>query len=250
MARRLLSGKIIVLVRLLRCSAGISLHERENEADSPTGGSVVSGGGLCYNTSVRDVDCPNDPRGVWRAMKIIRRLAARNESVRSERPVLIACLGDSVTHGVFDLFVDASDQYIPHHMPDQGYAARLGRKLNELFPVAAVTVLNAGISGDGSAGGLERVERDALSFQPDLVIVNFALNDSMSGEAGLEKYAANMREIFRRILDSGAEALLLTPNLLHIARSSVFLSPPKSRISDPCRQKCRCSCLCFHPRTP
>ena len=50
-------------------------------------------------------------------MKIIRRLAARNESVRSERPVLIACLGDSVTHGVFDLFVDASDQYIPHHMP-------------------------------------------------------------------------------------------------------------------------------------
>lgn len=147
-------------------------------------------------------------------MKIVRRLAARNESVRSERPILIACLGDSVTHGCFDLFVDAKDQFIPHHMPDQGYAARLGRKLNELFPVAAVTVLNAGISGDGSAGGLERVERDALSFQPDLVIVNFALNDSMSGEAGIGKYASNMREIFRRILESGAEALLLTPNFM------------------------------------
>jgi len=147
-------------------------------------------------------------------MKIVRRLAARNEAVRSERPILIACLGDSVTHGCFDLFVDAKDQYIPHHMPDQGYAAKLGRKLNELFPVAAVTVLNAGISGDGSAGGLERIDRDALSFHPDLVIVNFALNDSMSGEAGIEKYASNMREIFRRILESGAEALLLTPNFM------------------------------------
>ena len=147
-------------------------------------------------------------------MKFVRRLAARNESVRSERPVVIACLGDSVTHGCFDLFVDAEDKYIPHHMPDQGYVAKLGRKLNELFPVAAVTMLNAGISGDGSRGGLERLERDALFFHPDLVIVNFALNDSMSGEAGLEKYAANLREIFQRILDSGAEALLLTPNFM------------------------------------
>ena len=147
-------------------------------------------------------------------MKIVRRLAARNESVRSERPVVIACLGDSVTHGCFDLFVAANDQFIPHHMPDQGYVAKLGRKLNELFPVAAVTMLNAGISGDGSAGGLERLERDVLSFKPDLVIVNFALNDSMSGEAGVEQYAANMREIFARILASGAEALLLTPNFM------------------------------------
>ena len=147
-------------------------------------------------------------------MKIVRRLAARNESVRSERPVVIACLGDSVTHGCFDLFVDANDQYIPHHMPDQGYVAKLGRKLNELFPVAAVTMLNAGISGDGSAGGLQRLERDVLSFKPDLVVVNFALNDSMGGEAGVEKYAANMREIFTRILASGAEALLLTPNFM------------------------------------
>lgn len=147
-------------------------------------------------------------------MKTVIRLAARNESVRSERPVVIACLGDSVTHGCFDLFVDAKDQFIPHHMPDQGYVAKLGRKLNELFPVAAVTMLNAGISGDGSAGGLQRLERDVLSFHPDLVIVNFALNDSMGGEAGVEKYAANMREIFRQILSSGAEALLLTPNFM------------------------------------
>ena len=164
-------------------------------------------------------------------MKIVRRLAARNESVRSERPVVIACLGDSVTHGVFDLFVDANDQYIPHYMPDQGYAAKLGRRLNELFPAAAVTMLNAGISGDGSAGGLERLERDVLSFKPDLVIVNFALNDSMSGEAGIEKYAANMREIFARILDSGAEALLLTPNFMCSYVPHTVVSPNLTRIA-------------------
>lgn len=147
-------------------------------------------------------------------MRIVKRLAARNDSARSERPVVIACLGDSVTHGCFDLFVDEKGDFEPHYMPDQGYVAKVGRKINELFPAAAVTMLNAGISGDGSKGGLERLERDVLCFKPDLVIVNFALNDSMSGDDGLAEYAANMTEIFRRILESGAEALLVTPNFM------------------------------------
>lgn len=147
-------------------------------------------------------------------MKFVERLAARNADTRSERPIVIACLGDSVTHGCFDLFVDAKGDYIPHYMPEQGYAAKVGRRLNELFPAAAVTMLNAGISGDSSAGGLERLERDVLSFRPDLVTVNFGLNDSMSGEAGLEKYKSNMTQIFRKILDSGAEAMLVTPSFM------------------------------------
>ena len=147
-------------------------------------------------------------------MRIVKRLAARNDSARSERPVVIACLGDSVTHGCFDLFVDEKGDFEPHYMPDHGYVAKVGRKINELFPAAAVTMLNAGISGDGSKGGLERLERDVLCFKPDLVIVNFGLNDSMGGDEGVAAYAANMTEIFRRVLESGAEALLVTPNFM------------------------------------
>ena len=36
-------------------------------------------------------------------MRITERLSARNNNSGQNRPVLIACLGDSVTHGCFEL---------------------------------------------------------------------------------------------------------------------------------------------------
>lgn len=147
-------------------------------------------------------------------MKFIERLAARNRDIRSERPVLIACLGDSVTHGCFELIVDDQDNFEPAYHIEWGYVHKLGAKLRQLFPAAVPAVLNAGISGDNSGGGLERLERDVLAFRPDLVTVNFGLNDSMSGDTGIPQYAANMRAIFEKILASGAEAMLVTPSFM------------------------------------
>jgi len=149
-------------------------------------------------------------------MKVIQRLAARSRNARSERPVLIACLGDSVTHGCFDLLRAEDHSIVPRYLPDQGYAAGLSRRLRLLFPAAAVTVLNAGISGDNARGGLARLERDVLSFSPDLVTVNFGLNDSMREDvdAGIAAYQKYMRAIFEKIIASGAEAMLITPNFM------------------------------------
>jgi lysophospholipase L1-like esterase len=131
-------------------------------------------------------------------------------------PINIVAFGDSVTHGVFELVVDQDDSYREVYRPNESYPARLGKKLNQLFPAAAVTVLNAGIGGDNARGGLARIDRDVLYFKPDLVIVNFALNDSMSRdiEAGIKAYERNMRQIFEKILASGAEAMLVTPNFM------------------------------------
>ncbi len=150
-------------------------------------------------------------------MKFISRIEARNAQPRSERPIVIACIGDSVTHGCFELVVSQKENtYQPVYQPDEGYVARLSRHINRLFPAAAVTLLNAGISGDSSRGGLQRLQRDVLNFSPDLVVVNFGLNDSMNKdtEAGIAAYESNMRRIFQKILESGAEAMLVTPNFM------------------------------------
>ena len=90
-----------------------------------------------------------------------------------------------------------------------------------LYPAAAVNVLNAGISGDNASGALARLERDVLSRKPDLVTVNLALNDAMNPdvEAGLAAYAAAMGEIMDRVLASGAECMLVTPNFMCARRS-------------------------------
>lgn len=149
-------------------------------------------------------------------MRFLEKLSARNEHAEAVAPTLIACLGDSVTHGCFDLLVRPDGSFTPRFMAEEGYAAKLVQRLNALYPAGNVSLLNAGVSGDGAAGGLARVERDVLSRRPDLVIVNFALNDSMhpNPDENIPAYARNMKEIFEKILDDGAEALLLTPNFM------------------------------------
>ena len=147
-------------------------------------------------------------------MKVTGKMAARCRDLRAHRPAVIVCLGDSVTHGCFEMTTLPDGRWETTFRPQEGYAARLQRKLNALYPAAAPCVMDAGISGDSAKGVLERLERDVLSLNPDLVIVNFGLNDSGNDdvEGGLKAYAANMAAIFDRVLAAGAECMLLTPN--------------------------------------
>ena len=149
-------------------------------------------------------------------MKTTEKMALRCRDARACRPAVIACLGDSVTHGCFEL-VDLPDgRFDTTYRPHEGYPAKLQRRLNALFPAAAPCVLDAGISGDSARGGLERLERDVLSVRPDLVIVNFGLNDAcgQDAESALAVYTRSMAAIFAGVLRGGAECMLLTPNFM------------------------------------
>ena len=147
-------------------------------------------------------------------MKTLEKISARNKDAWNQPVVSVACLGDSVTHGCFEVFMNRFNQIDTRYRPDRGYVAQLRRRLDVLYPAAAVSVLNAGVSGGNAGHGLARLERDVLSHRPDLVIVNFGLNDSGNDdvEGGLKAYAANMAAIFDRVLAAGAECMLLTPN--------------------------------------
>ena len=147
-------------------------------------------------------------------MKIIELLRARNADPMNHRPVTICCLGDSVTHGCFDLCQSQTNAVDTRYAPGEGYVRRLEDRLFRLFPAAAVAVINCGVGGDTSVGALARFDRDVARFQPDMVIVDLGLNDSGNPdvEAGLAAYAASMRGIFDKSLALGAEVILLTPN--------------------------------------
>ena len=121
-------------------------------------------------------------------MRITQRIAERNKDYYGKKPVTIVCLGDSVTHGCFEVFMNRFGLIDTRYRPDRGYAAQLRRRLDALYPAAAVSVLNAGVSGGNAVHGLARLERDVLSHKPDLVIVNFALNDSCGGLEKLEDW--------------------------------------------------------------
>ena len=156
-------------------------------------------------------------------MKLIQTLSARNRAFFEHRPAVIACIGDSVTHGCFEVFLNEQNKIDTVCRASEAYPALLGNELGRLFPFAQPCILNAGVSGDNAVNGRKRLSRDVLFAQPDLVIVNFGLNDSMNPdvEGGLTAYRAAMKGIFDDVLASGAECVLLTPNAMcaYVSRS-------------------------------
>ncbi len=63
------------------------------------------------------------------------------------------------------------------------------------FPKAKVSEIHAAIGGTGSNLGVFRLEHDALQFKPDLLFVEFAVNDS---KAALERIIKAMEGIVRQ----------------------------------------------------
>lgn len=57
---------------------------------------------------------------------------------------------------------------------DDGWA---GEWLREQFPLSNVTVVNSGMSATGSSLGIFRIERDIIAHQPDLVAIEYCVND-------------------------------------------------------------------------
>ena len=53
----------------------------------------------------------------------------------------------------------------------------IGDWLSTQFPESAVSVVNSGMSATGSVLGIFRIERDILAYQPDLVAIEFCVND-------------------------------------------------------------------------
>lgn len=78
-----------------------------------------------------------------------------------------------------------------------------------------VRVVNAGVSGDTSAGGLRRLDW-VLDLDPDLLVVGLGANDGLRGQP-VEALEANLRAIVNRARERGVEVVLLgmrlPPNL-------------------------------------
>ena len=143
-------------------------------------------------------------------MDIIRKLALAGENPNENQAPTIAFLGDSVTHGVFEI----SETGYTFDF-DNVYHAQLRRMLTGICPNATVNIINAGVNGGGAPRGAERLERDVLSHKPDLTVVCFGLNDVHGGPDGVERYVIALRDIFTRLKAAGSEVIFMTPNMMN-----------------------------------
>ena len=145
-------------------------------------------------------------------MKFIEKIKKKQADLQSERQPVIAFLGDSVTQGCFDLFIE-NDRIETYTYMEKGYHEKVKAIFGKLYPTVPITTVNAGISGDTAQNGLKRLDRDVLSYQPDMVVVCYGLNDAMSGESGLHTYVESLKQIFIKIKAVGSEVIFLTPNI-------------------------------------
>ncbi|WP_397568979.1 alpha/beta fold hydrolase [Schlesneria sp. T3-172] len=115
-----------------------------------------------------------------------------------EGPVKVVCLGDSVT-GVYY-----------HTGGRRAYPEMLEVGLRKILSREDITVINAGISGNTTQDGLNRLDTDVLAHHPQIVTISFGLNDVT--RIPLETFRANLELLTKRCRDAGSEVILCTPN--------------------------------------
>lgn len=119
-------------------------------------------------------------------------------SASDTRPRIVA-FGDSLTSG---LGVQTGESY----------PAQLQRRLDDLK--YSYRVINAGVSGDTTAGGLRRVPW-ILNNKPELVILELGANDGLRG-LDVDQTKNNLRQIVERLRAAGTTVVLagmkLPPN--------------------------------------
>lgn len=104
--------------------------------------------------------------------------------------------------------VPAGYHVTPDVRPFESYPHLVHRELKRRYPHAVINVIVTAIGGENSASGAERFERDVLRHQPDLVLIDYALNDRRLSIAEAEAAWGSM---IRACEEAGIPVVLLTP---------------------------------------
>ncbi len=136
-------------------------------------------------------------------MKIVEKVYMERNELLKNGPITIVAFGDSVTHGAL------GDNEINY---ETVYWNLLRKKILNIRNYVPVNVVNAGIGGVTAKGSVERMDKQVLCHNPDLIIVSFGLNDV---NEPLDEYLSALEVIFKKGKKSGADVIFMTPNMLN-----------------------------------
>lgn len=128
-------------------------------------------------------------------------LAAVIKKAEAGEKVIIACIGGSITQGaISDGTIDGSVVF------KKSYADIFFEWFSTSFPNTEFEFINAGIGATDSYLGVHRVNDDVLSYHPDLVLIEFSVNDS--DNIAYQNYYDNLTRTILLSEDSPAVVLL------------------------------------------
>ena len=137
-------------------------------------------------------------RGVISMEDSARLIGVMRKAQRGEE-IIVAAIGGSITAGG-----------VATKNPENRYVARVAAWFTKTFPKAKVRFVNAGIGGSNAVYGAMRVDADVLAKKPDLVVVEYAVNN----KAGLV-YSESCEGIFRQILRDPRQIAVIQLFFMH-----------------------------------
>lgn len=152
------------------------------------------------------VACASEPvttdlikqRGVISMEDSARLIGVMRKAQRGEE-ITIAAIGGSITAGG-----------VATKNPENRYVARVAAWFTRTFPNAKVRFVNAGIGATNSVYGAMRVQADVLAKKPDLVMVEWAVNNKPG-----TVYSESSEGLFRQILRDPRQIAVIQLFFMH-----------------------------------
>jgi len=126
-------------------------------------------------------------------------LAAVMKKAEAGEDITVAVIGGSITQGTISS--GSTDSEVGFKTC---YADLFFKWWTEMFPDVNVTTINAGIGATGSYLAVNRVQADVLDYNPDIVLVEFAVND-----AGIPSSRTTYENLLRNIMASDSQPAVL-----------------------------------------
>ncbi|MCW1735153.1 SGNH/GDSL hydrolase family protein [Anaerorudis cellulosivorans] len=107
--------------------------------------------------------------------------------------------GHSVPAGYFDT---------PYVRTMQAYPHQVLEAIKEIYPYAVVNSITTAIGGENAEQGAKRFKQDVLCHNPDVLFIDYALNDRA---IGLIRSRHAWEEMIKKAQRQGVKVILLTP---------------------------------------
>lgn len=155
-------------------------------------------------------------------MKLRTPLTNTYKKLTQDKKLNVAFFGGSVTNG-----------FTPDGTDKHAWRQIACNWLEKNFPEAQINQIASAIGGSGSKLGAFRVGRDVIAHDPDLVFVEFSINDSYSTE-NKEQIKGNFEAVVRQIRKAHPDCDIVTlfiTDSLKIAKTSFEQSEAHDEIS-------------------
>ncbi|MEI6677409.1 MAG: SGNH/GDSL hydrolase family protein [Mariniphaga sp.] len=106
------------------------------------------------------------------------------------------------------------------------------KNLKTAYPLALVNVIVTAIGGENSIRGAARFKREVLTLRPDLILIDYALNDR---GAGLDKARIAWEKMIKMAKKQGIKIILFTPS----PDQSVNFADPSNELKKHTNQICK-----------